>query len=61
MLFRSAQSPYTQTTAEQEVFGIPGAAEAQKKRKQLIGLERATFGAQTGAGGALERERSGQY
>ena len=56
-----SQSPYTQTTAEQEVFGIPGAAEAQKKRKQLIGLEKATFGGQTGAGGALQRERSGAY
>lgn len=56
-----SQSPYTQSTAEQEVFGIPGAVEAQTKRKKLIGLERATFGGQTGAGGALQRERAGGY
>lgn len=56
-----AQSPYTQTTAEQEVFGIPGATQAQQQRKKLIGLERATFGAQTGAGGALEQGRAGAY
>lgn len=55
------QSPYTQTTAEQEVFGLPSAAEASGKRKKLIGLERATFGGQTGAGGAFERERAGGY
>ena len=56
-----SQSPYTQTTAEQEVFGLPSAAEAGQKRKKLIGLERATFGGQTGAGGAFERERAGGY
>ena len=56
-----SQSPYTQTTAEQEVFGLPSATEASAKRKKLIGLERATFGGQTGAGGAFERERAGGY
>jgi hypothetical protein len=56
-----AQSPYTQTTAEQEVFGLPSATEASAKRKKLIGLEQATFGGRTGAGGAFERERAGGY
>jgi hypothetical protein len=55
------QPDYTQTTAEQEVFGLPSATEAQRKRKQLIGLETSTFGGRTGAGGALTRERAGQF
>ena len=55
------QTPYTQTTAEQEVFGTPGAAQAQQQRKKLISTERATFGGTTGAGGALARERAGAY
>lgn len=53
---------YTQTTAEQEVFGLPSATDANKQRKKLIGLERATFGGQTGAtSGALARERAGGF
>ena len=54
------QGPYTQTTAEQEVFGITGAAEAEKRRKQLSQLETAQFSGQTGVG-ALGRERAGQF
>jgi hypothetical protein len=54
------ESPYTQQTAEQEVFGLAGSTEAAKKRKKLVGLERASFSGQTGAGqGALGRERAG--
>ena len=56
------QSPYTQTTAEQEVFGLAGATEAEKRRKKLTQLEQASFSGQAGrAGGALSRERAGQY
>jgi hypothetical protein len=54
--------PYTQATAEAEVFGTPGAIEAEKKRKQLAQLEQASFSGKTGAaGGALTRERAGQF
>jgi hypothetical protein len=54
------ESPYTQQTAEQEVFGLAGATEAAKQRKKLVGLERAAFSGQTGAAqGALGRERAG--
>jgi hypothetical protein len=55
------QPDYTQSIAEQEAFGLPSATEAQRKRKQLIGLETSTFGGRTGAGGALTRERAGQF
>lgn len=51
---------YDQATAEQEVFGTAGAAEAARKRKKLSELERATFGGQAGqAQGALARDRAG--
>jgi hypothetical protein len=54
--------PYTQTTAEQEVFGLTGAAEAQRKRQKLTQLEQAQFAGSSGAaGGALSRERAGQF
>ena len=54
------ESPYTQQTAEQEVFGLAGSTEAAKQRKKLVGLERAAFSGQTGAAqGALGRERAG--
>jgi len=54
------ESPYTQQTAEQEVFGLAGSVEAAKQRKKLVGLERAAFSGQTGAAqGALGRERAG--
>ena len=51
--------PYTQTTAEQEVFNLAGSAEAAKKRKKLIETEKATFGGSAGtASGALSRDRA---
>lgn len=54
------ESPYTQQTAEQEVFGLAGSTEAAKQRKKLAGLEKAAFSGQTGAAqGALGRERAG--
>lgn len=56
------QSPYTQTTAEQEVFGLTGATEAATRRKKLQQLEQASFSGSSGmAGGALARERAGQF
>ena len=56
------QSPYTQTTAEKEVFGLAGKTEAEKERKKITGLEKATFGAKTGiSSGALARDRAGAY
>jgi hypothetical protein len=59
---RSGMGPYTQTTAEQEVFGITGAADAAAKRKKLAQLETAQFSGQVGtSGGALSRERAGQF
>ena len=57
-----AQSPYTQATAEEEIFGLYGAAEAGAKRKKLTALEQASFEGRSGlTGGALARERAGQY
>jgi len=54
------ESPYTQQTAEQEVFGLAGSTEARKQRKKLVGLEQAAFSGQSGAAqGALGRERAG--
>jgi hypothetical protein len=54
------ESPYTQATAEQEVFNISGAQEARKQRQKVTGLERATFGGQSGlTSGALARDRAG--
>jgi hypothetical protein len=56
------EDPYTQTTAEQEIFNVPGAAEARKARQKITGLEKATFGGQTGiTSGALARDRAGAY
>jgi hypothetical protein len=56
------QEPYTQATAEEEIFNLPGQAEAAKKRKRVIGLEQAEFAGQTGVtGGALGRERAGSF
>ena len=56
------QTPYTQTTAEQEVFNVPGAQEARKQRQKITGLEKTTFGGQTGlTSGALARDRAGAY
>ena len=54
------QSPYTQATAESEVFNLTGAQEARKQRQKVTGLEKATFGGQTGVtSGALARDRAG--
>ena len=56
------EDPYTQTTAEQEIFNVPGAEEARKARQKITGLEKATFGGQTGiTSGALARDRAGGY
>ena len=56
------EDPYTQTTAETEVFNIAGAQEARKQRQKITGLEKATFGGQTGlSAGALARDRAGGY
>lgn len=54
------ESPYTQATAEQEVFGTAGAAEAAKQRKKLTQLEQASFSGQSGMG-ALARDRAGAF
>ena len=51
---------FTQATAEQEVFGIAGAAEAGRKRRKLTELEQAQFAGSAGVtGGALARDRAG--
>jgi hypothetical protein len=56
------ESPYTQTTAEEELFGLTGAPEASAKRKRLSSLEEAQFSGRTGmTGGALSRDRAGAY
>jgi hypothetical protein len=52
------QSPYTQNTAEAEVFGIAGSAEAARQRKKLTQLETAAFSGSAGAG-AIARDRAG--
>jgi hypothetical protein len=54
--------PYTQETAEAEVFAIPGSADAGRKRRKLAELETAQFSGASGmTGGALARERAGQF
>ena len=54
------QSPYSQATAESEVFKLSGAPEARKQRQKVTGLEKATFGGQSGVtSGALARDRAG--
>jgi hypothetical protein len=59
---KQGMGPFTQETAEQEVFGITGAAEARTKRRRLAELETAAFSGQAGtAGGALGRERAGAF
>ena len=53
---------YDQATAETEVFGTAGSAEAAKKRKRLSELEQRQFQGQVGTSqGALDRGRSGAY
>ena len=51
------QAPYTQGTAEAEVFNTAGAAEAAAKRKKLTELEKASFSGNSGVG-ALGRDRA---
>jgi hypothetical protein len=54
------EDPYTQATAEQEIFNVPVAQEARKQRQKITGLEKATFGGQSGlTAGALARDRAG--
>jgi len=56
------ESPYTQTTAEEELFGLTYAPEATAKRKRLTALEQSSFAGQSGmTGGALSRERAGSF
>jgi len=56
------QDPYTQSTAESELFKLPGQQEARKQRQKVTGLEKATFGGQSGVtSGALARDRAGGY
>ena len=56
------ESPYTQTTAEEELFGLTYAPEATEKRKRLTALEEAQFSGRAGmTGGALARDRAGAY
>lgn len=52
------EDPYTQQTAETEVFNLAGSAEAKKKREKLASLETASFSGQSGRG-AIDRERAG--
>jgi hypothetical protein len=56
------QPDYNQAVAEEEIFSLPGQAQAGEKRKKIIGLEKATFGGQTGvSSGALSQNRAGSY
>ncbi len=54
------QAPYTQGTAEAEVFKTAGAAEAKEKRRKLTALETAKFSGSSGVG-ALGRDRATNY
>lgn len=51
------QQPYTQQTAEAEVFNTAGGAEAAARRRKLTELEKAQFGGSSGVG-ALGRDKS---
>jgi len=54
------ESPYTQATAESEIFKLTGEQEARKQRQKVTGLEKATFGGKSGTtSGALARDRAG--
>ena len=54
------QDPYTQTTAEQEVFGLAGSVDAARQRKKLTQLETAAFSGSAGQG-AIARDRAGVF
>jgi hypothetical protein len=53
------EDPYTQQTAETEIFNLAGSAEAKRRREKLTSLETASFSGQSGRG-AIDRERAGQ-
>ena len=56
------QPDYTQAVAEAEVFALPNAEKARRQRRKLGQLETSTFSGTSGVtGGALDRERAGQY
>ena len=56
------QPDYTQAVAETEVFALPDAEKARRQRRKLGQLETSTFSGTSGiTGGALDRERAGQY
>ena len=56
------QPDYTQAVAEAEVFALPDAEKARRQRRKLGQLETSTFSGTSGiTGGALDRERAGQY
>ena len=56
------QPDYTQAVAEAEVFALPDAEKARRQRRKLGQLETSTFSGTSGiTGGALGRERAGQY
>lgn len=56
------ESPYTQQTAEQEIFNLAGGTEAANLRKKLTQKEQAAFGGKAGTtAGALGRERAGSF
>jgi hypothetical protein len=50
------ESPYTQTTAEEELFGLTYAPEATAKRKRLTALEQSSFAGQSGMTGEHSAE-----
>jgi hypothetical protein len=51
------QQPYTQETAEAEVFNTQGSAQAAARRRKLKSLEEASFGGSSGVG-ALGRDKA---
>ena len=56
------QDPYSQATAESEVFKLTGQDKARKQRQKVTGLEKAAFAGQSGlTSGALARDRAGGY
>ena len=56
------ENPYTQTIAEEEVFGLAGKTKAAELRQKITGLEKSEFGKKTGiSSGALARDRAGAY
>jgi hypothetical protein len=51
------EQPYTQQTAEAEVFNTQGSADAAARRRKLKSLEEASFGGSSGVG-ALGRDKA---